>query len=239
MLTPQIAQSFASEPQTLTWTTVPHRPLDVGGPVDVPFSALDQSFTDTDAVAHLRTIAHRYGAKIAISDGVHEFTYTELYQTVIRLSEMIMAAVPAGQAVGLLLPNSAWYPVAFFACMAAGRPAVPLSARDPGRRNAEIIAAARLPAIVAIQETMIGVTSNGTTWIDIAAAWNTRDEAASRPQTVSVDAPALVLYTSGSTGRPKGICNSQRAMLQRVLQHVNACHINSDDVLFPLSGPTT
>jgi acyl-coenzyme A synthetase/AMP-(fatty) acid ligase len=56
---------------------------------------------------------------------------------------------------------------------------------------------------------------------------------------VSVDAPAMVLYTSGSTGRPKGVVNSQRSLLQRVQQYVDACHIGADDVFMPLSGPTT
>jgi thioesterase domain-containing protein len=56
---------------------------------------------------------------------------------------------------------------------------------------------------------------------------------------VSLDAPAIVLYTSGSTGRPKGIVNSQRSLLCRVQQYVDACHINSQDVFLPLTGPAT
>ena len=49
-----------------------------------------------------------------------------------------------------------------------------------------------------------------------------------RPATMGVDEPACVLFTSGSTGRPKSIVNSQRNLLQRVAQSINAAHINAD-----------
>ena len=71
----------------------------------------------------------------------------------------------------------------------------------------------------------------------------TRIDGSSTPMSplapVSVDAPAMVLYTSGRTGRPKGVVNSQRSLLQRVQQYVDACHIGAGDVFMRLSGPTT
>src|SRR5262249_8513852 len=61
----------------------------------------------------------------------------------------------------------------------------------------------------------------------------------SRPATMGVDEPACVLFTSGSTGRPKGIVNSQRNLLQRVAQSINAAHINAADRLLTLTSPCT
>src|SRR4030095_6349999 len=60
-----------------------------------------------------------------------------------------------------------------------------------------------------------------------------------RPATVGVDEPACVLFTSGSTGRPKSIVNSQRNLLQRVAQSINAAHINTADRLLTLGSPST
>ena len=60
-----------------------------------------------------------------------------------------------------------------------------------------------------------------------------------RPATLGVDEPACVLFTSGSTGRPKGIVNSQRNLLQRVAQSINAAHINAADRLLTLASPCT
>src|SRR5262249_6018811 len=59
----------------------------------------------------------------------------------------------------------------------------------------------------------------------------------SRPATMGVDEPACVLFTSGSTGRPKGIVNSQRNLLQRVAQSINAAHINAADRMLTLASP--
>ena len=56
---------------------------------------------------------------------------------------------------------------------------------------------------------------------------------------MGLDEPACVLFTSGSTGRPKGIVNSQRNLLQRVAQSINAAHINADDRLLTLASPCT
>ena len=60
-----------------------------------------------------------------------------------------------------------------------------------------------------------------------------------RPARLGPDEPACVLFTSGSTGRPKGIVNSQRNLLQRVAQSINAAHINAEDRLLTLASPCT
>ena len=60
-----------------------------------------------------------------------------------------------------------------------------------------------------------------------------------RPARLGVDEPACVLFTSGSTGRPKGIVNSQRNLLQRVAQSINAAHINAEDRFLTLASPCT
>ena len=56
---------------------------------------------------------------------------------------------------------------------------------------------------------------------------------------LGLDQPACVLFTSGSTGRPKGIVNSQRCLLQRVRQSINAAHINAEDRFLTLSSLCT
>lgn len=60
-----------------------------------------------------------------------------------------------------------------------------------------------------------------------------------RREGASTASPAIVLFTSGSTGKPKGIVNSQRALLRRVSQYVDAAHINENDCFLPLSSECT
>ena len=60
-----------------------------------------------------------------------------------------------------------------------------------------------------------------------------------RPTELGVDQPACVVFTSGSTGRPKGIVNSQRNLLQRVAQSINAAHVNAEDRFLTLASLST
>jgi acyl-coenzyme A synthetase/AMP-(fatty) acid ligase/thioesterase domain-containing protein/acyl carrier protein len=60
-----------------------------------------------------------------------------------------------------------------------------------------------------------------------------------RPTELGLDQPACVVFTSGSTGRPKGIVNSQRNLLQRVAQSINAAHINAEDRFLTLASLCT
>ncbi|RWM21430.1 MAG: AMP-dependent synthetase [Mesorhizobium sp.] len=221
------------------WSNVPDYALDQGGPVLRPYQRMGVDFANVAVFDHLRDITSLYPDKLAISDGTNRLTYSELFRAVETLSHRIAAIVPDGQAVGILQANSVWYPVAMLASMAAGRPSVPLNTRDPGSRTNEIIAAARLLAIIGDGNAHPAGLAQEVHWIDVTTS--AAPQAQSTPQScsVSVDAPAIVLYTSGSTGRPKGIVNSQRSLLWRVQQYVDACHINSDDVFLPLTGPAT
>lgn len=221
----------------IEWKTVPERLLDDGGP-KTAFEALPLEFSSVPTIEHLGRIVERYADKICIDDGKQQLTFGQLHAAVVKLAEVLSAHVPPGQAVGLLMPNCIWGPVAMLACMAAMRPCIPLNYRDPNGRNLEFSTDAALA-------TLVGCGPNAAAefahmrWIDITDVPDPGSDSAVPPLPGSVDDPALILYTSGSTGRPKGIVNSQRALLQRVLQYVNSAHIAADDVFFPLSGPAT
>jgi acyl-CoA synthetase (AMP-forming)/AMP-acid ligase II/thioesterase domain-containing protein len=198
------------------------------------------NFAGVAALEHLTAVAGKFPDKIAISDGASEFSYSELLTKVLGLAHVIATAVPDGQAVGLLLGNSVWHPIATLACMAAGRPSVPLNPRDPVQRHADIVTSARISVLICQGpgDPSDWMEQQGVQRIDITCIDGSPARMSSLAP-VHVDAPAMVLYTSGSTGRPKGVVNSQRSLLQRVQQYVDACHIGADDAFMPLSGPTT
>ncbi|MGY4455656.1 non-ribosomal peptide synthetase component F [Bradyrhizobium sp. i1.3.1] len=182
----------------------------------------------------------KFADRVAISDGNHSFTYAQLLSRVLTLAQAISALIPEQEAVGWLLRSSAWQPIAMLACMAAGRVLVPLNPRDPVQRLTAIAAAARISVLIGQDgDSSAGwIQQHGLRWLDVAGASDPSAATSTLPK-VSVDAPAVVLYTSGSTGAPKGVVNSQRNLLQRVQQYVDACHIGAADVFMPLSGPTT
>jgi acyl-CoA synthetase (AMP-forming)/AMP-acid ligase II/thioesterase domain-containing protein len=228
------------EPAKALWMKSPELPLDVGGPVDRPFNRMGAEFAGVPAITHLDAVAKTFPNNIAISDDARQITYSDLLIRVLTLAQAITAVVPEGQAVGLLLRHSIWHPIAMLACMAAGRPLVPLNPRDPDQRLAHIVANAQISVLIGQGDSSSTkwIDEDGLRWIDITRANEPfGDTALLEP--ISVDAPALVLYTSGSTGQPKGVVNSQRSLLQRVQQYADACHIDATDVFMPLSGPTT
>ena len=55
----------------------------------------------------------------------------------------------------------------------------------------------------------------------------------------SADSASFVVYTSGSTGQPKGIILSQRAVLHRAAELVNAVHLHAADKVLSLASPGT
>ncbi|WP_342733788.1 non-ribosomal peptide synthetase [Bradyrhizobium sp. B117] len=223
----------------IEWKAVPERPLDDGGP-NTPFKALPHDFPDTPAIEHLARIVECHPQKICVDDGTHQLTFAQLHAAVVKLANLLSELVPAGQAVGLLMPNCVWQPVAMLACMAANRPCLPLNCRDPVSRNVDISTDAGLTVVIGCMPDAPPSFADlaHLRWINIASLTD-QGHGAAPSLSVSVDDPALILYTSGSTGRPKGIVNSQRSLLQRVLQYVNASHLSHEDVFFPLSGPTT
>jgi acyl-coenzyme A synthetase/AMP-(fatty) acid ligase/thioesterase domain-containing protein len=225
----------------LVWHAVPDYPLDLNGPVDRPFEELSEGFSASSAFEHLERIVALHGSKLAVSDGKIQLTYSELLSAVVNLAGMIAALVPEGQAFGLLLGNSAWYPVTMLAAMAAARPALSLNPRDPPRRLTDVLEGAGLSVVVSDQADLVArLNLEGGQWLDPSRCLSSAPEALGPlPRKVSTDAPALILQTSGSTGAPKGIVNSQRGLLERVRQAVNACHIGPDDVFMPLTGPAT
>lgn len=222
------------------WKAVRERPLDDGGPTN-PFEVLPLEFSSVPAMEHLGRIVDRFPHKICVDDGTHQLTFTRLHAVVVKLANLISAAVPAGQAVGLMMPNCIWQPVAMLACMAARRPCLPLNCRDPVSRNIEISTDAGLTIVIGCVQDAPPNFANlaDRRWIDITNLTDEENGGSIASLSHSVDEPALILYTSGSTGRPKGVVNSQRSILQRVSQYVNASHLTHEDVFLPLSGPTT
>lgn len=228
------------EPARPLWMNSSEMPLDLQGPIDRPFDRMGADFAAAPAIEHLKAIARRFADKTALSDRTHHITYSDFLAKVLRLANAIAAVTSEGEAVGSFLGNSVWQPIAMLACMAAGRLLVPLNIRDPARRLTDITTAARISVLIGQGDSSAAEWIEGSKlrWIDIEPV-SERTVAGLPLPPVSVDAPALVLYTSGSTGQPKGVVNSQRSLLQRVQQYVDACHTNASDVFMPLSGPTT
>ncbi len=180
----------------------------------------------------------RHGDKVALDDGVTRLTYCELRRALVHLAQHIVAAVPMGHPVGVLLPNGARFPIAALACLAVGRPYVPIDPTYPAERNEQLVREAGLSAVI-VDGAQVNppYVPKSLPCINIA---NSLEETGDPKVTIaSEDGPALILYTSGSTGRPKGICYEQRAILERVAHATISKRVGPDDRVFLLSSPST
>ena len=176
--------------------------------------------------------------------GVNRITYDAALRQVRYLAGRIVAETNPGALVGILLPTSSAFSIAMLACFAAGRPFVPIDLHYPAAWIAEVLEAAGIAAVIAeaAPDEVAPLLSATVRVIDIAASMRGDDSAEMAIDDVTPlgpDEPALVLFTSGSTGRPKGIVNSQRNLLRRTEQYINAAHISPDDRFLPLSSECT
>jgi amino acid adenylation domain-containing protein len=222
----------------LYWNDQSDFPLDWNGPVDRPFDAFPDKSKLRPIVELLEVVVRRFPERIALSGSEGSITYAELWRTLNGWAEQIAGATAPGELVGILTPVSPDFPIAMFACFAAGRPFVALDPGYPPEWIAQVLDDSR-PALLLVSNlgdsASSGRVPTAARTLDLKDA--TRQASPSwRPARLAPDEAACVLFTSGSTGRPKGIVNSQRCLLQRVSQSINAAHINSDDRFLTLTS---
>ncbi|MGX9182319.1 AMP-dependent synthetase, partial [Mesorhizobium sp. BHbdii] len=99
-------------PDGFTWKQASTRPLDMGGPTSRLFPRMGDDFSEKSAFSHLKRIVEKYPDKIAISDGSTSLSFSELLNAVQNLAGAIDGSTPPGKAVGILIGNTLWYPVA-------------------------------------------------------------------------------------------------------------------------------
>ncbi len=215
--------------------------LDLHGPREVEFEPFQEAWVHQGIIPRFLEAANRYADRTAIVDNSGALSYAALRTATFRLADRIKSESPGSGAIGILLPRSASFWVAIMACLAAGRPYVALDQNHPAARNAEILHNSGMVAVITqtafdpgaevIPATLhrIAIDEFGS---DRPLDWT--PSAAPAPDRV-----ALVLYTSGSTGGPKGIANNEVALLQRIAQYVNACHLHAGDNFLSLSSPCT
>jgi amino acid adenylation domain-containing protein len=205
---------------------------------NIAFDRFDDAWLERSLLDRFDDVVVRHGDKTAVVDEFVQLSYRELRRACFHLAQRVQELVPPGKPVGLLLPNGALFPVAALACLAAGRPYVPIDPSYPAMRNKEVMHDSGVAALIidqTAQASEIGAAS--LPLIDIASSLNMTAEP--RLSVIPADGPAAMIYTSGSTGQPKGICHDQRAIMERVENATNAMQITSDDSVALLSSPVT
>lgn len=195
----------------------------------MPFSPLPPDCLQRPAFALFESVAARDPSALALTDGTDRISFGALRGRALALARQIDAAVPAGAAVAMLLPQSRDAVVGVLACLAASRIALPLNADHPAERNAAILRDSGVAAVIVSDAGSAIALPDGVPRIVPRRDSNRATADDWLPPPAAPDEPAIVLYTSGSTGRPKGIVQSQRAIICRARQNLSAQHLNPAD----------
>lgn len=180
------------------------------------------------------------------ADG-RKFSYAEFEQAVDRASRLLTSAgVNKGDVVSLLMPNSAEYIIAYFACWKLGAIAGPINSLLKAQEISFVISDSEtkillihphfFPTIDSISSELPALRI--VEFDDEAAA--TRDfnyppaSAGSRLAAIDLDHEAIVIYTSGTTGKPKGCLLTHGNVIANARQISQWLKFTEDDRLLTI-----
>ena len=232
----------AAKTKILHWTTAAPIPLDRNGPHAVSFRPFELTWVERPALDLFAGIVATHPDNTACEDTDTQLTFAEVWAASLRLATTIDGAVAGGAPVGVLLPNQASYAVAVLACLGAARPCVLIDRNYPPDRVGQVMRDAGLSAIVLRRSDIAEgyLLPAGARPIELDRALEGGATPGRMPAVPPPpDAASFVVYTSGSTGAPKGIVLSQRSVLHRSVELVNAVHLRPDDKVLSLASPGT
>jgi long-chain acyl-CoA synthetase len=186
------------------------------------------------------------------SDG-RQFTYREFDEAVNRVARMLAArGVGRGDVVSLLLPNSAEYVIAYFACFKLGALAGPVNSLLKPEEVAYVVGNSEaklmlvhtefLPKVEGLREEtptlrdVVEFDDYDRATSDFGADADTGGDAGKGLPSSSLarDDEAIIIYTSGTTGRPKGCLLTHGNLIANARQIAEWLGFNEDDRLLSI-----
>ena len=219
------------------WHAASLLPPDLNGPTR-PFTPLPADAIATPLARLIERAAAIDPNAPALDDGTLKLTYAEALLRMRRVGAAVAERVPEGGVVAVALPVDAMLPVAMLAVAMTGRVAALIDVHGPPPRRAALIEASGAAAVLTDAASRSGLPQDGSPLLDVRALAAETPPLPAFPATDPY-AAAFILMTSGSTGEPKGIVNSQSAIIQRAVIHVDASHVGPGDRLAPLSTPSS
>src|SRR6185437_9686779 len=184
-----------------------------------------------------------------------KFTYSQFSAAVDRASAMLSShGIRRGDVVSLLMPNSAEYIIAYFACWKLGALAGPVNSllkeheiefvMNNSEAKAILVAAEFLPLIEKIRRQLPHLRS--------VILFDNEAEACQKPDgqgappshhalpdgrasdPITAHDDAIIIYTSGTTGKPKGCLLTHGNLIANARQISEWLHFTEDDRLLTI-----
>lgn len=171
-------------------------------------------------------------AKIAVDDGITNFTYRELDLRASALAQALVDnGVKRGDSVPVLMEKSAWQIVSVMGILYAGAVYIPISAAHASGRAQKIMTKSGCKVVLGVS-TEEHPEAEGYTLINVDTLAPTEGftEVSNDPNDV-----AYVIYTSGSTGEPKGVVITHAGAMNTIDDMNARFHVSSNDNVLGLS----
>jgi long-chain acyl-CoA synthetase len=178
----------------------------------------------------------------AIRQGEQTLSYAELDSAVARMARVLSdRGVRTGDRVALIMPNVAYFPIAYYAILRLGAIVVPM---NPLLKAGEISYAwGDSGAMVAVvfasfaEEAQKAASATGTEVIVVAPGEFEQLLAAAEPRPEIIERTgedtAVILYTSGTTGSPKGAELTHANLSSNVATSIDTLfRVSPGDVIF-------
>ena len=173
-----------------------------------------------------------------------QFTYAEFDRAVNRAASLLAAhGVGKGDVVSLLMPNSAEYIIAYFACWKLGALAGPVNSLLKEHETAFVMNNSEAKAILLHTEFLERIESIRHDLPHLQSVIMFDDEAGATSEFKDEELPsleickdddAIIIYTSGTTGKPKGCLLTHGNVIANARQISEWLHFTGTDRLLTI-----
>jgi len=184
-------------------------------------------------------------SKIAVRDreevGYSQWTYSELSKFVYSFARHLKKLnVKENDSVGILIPNSKWWGLSFFAALACDAYIVPIDTKLSVKETAAIVKAANIKTLITadvykdkVEELKllnsklgniisIDISNNGKEFIEKISV---HDSSKFTKNNLRIH-PAVIIFTSGTTGEPKGVVLTHGNLLTDIFDMLRVLEIS-------------
>jgi long-chain acyl-CoA synthetase len=194
----------------------------------------------------LQAIAQENAERIAVVDGSCAVSYGQLEGKVSSLAAVLSGlGVRLGDRVGLMLPNSLGFVLAYRAIIALGAIVVPLNERYQQTELLYFLQECGISALITCQQfaqLCRRVLKHYTAPCSLLLIEDHEQAAAHEipklpriPARIDADAPLMYQFSSGSTGRPKQIARTHRNLISELNSLTQTLGISNEDRVIGLA----
>ncbi|MFF7333183.1 long-chain fatty acid--CoA ligase [Streptomyces sp. NPDC090306] len=183
--------------------------------------------------------ARRRPDKTALVEGELRLTFAEMWQRALdRAGALAGLGVRPGDRVALMAPNTAEFPQAYYAALAAGAVVVPVHLLLTGTEIEHVLRDSGSTLLLChpaqAEQATAAARAVGIQVVTLGAEFDALAAAAEAPRSYvgrDADDPAVIFYTSGTTGTPKGAVLSHfNLVMNATVNAFDANDLHTDDI---------